>query len=331
MRAGLCRYPRLIEEDPAEQCSALQSKQKRKSESGKRKQINAERGVACTSVPENIKYYILTFSQVGVLFLSCESCVSRPTMPRTLELMTRTGKIARLPLGIRTELNRRLLDGEQGIKLVEWLNASIVVKEVLEEEFGGRPISGANLSQWKSGGYQDWLRHEESRQIVSSLAEQHQELDEAADGKEISDRFAGMLSVELIPLTRTLLEEKKSPAEKWQQLREVLRELSQLRRDDHRATRLTIKRDRWQRRVEREDEKEDKRMDKEHREKLCAPYLAMLELDSMAKLFGGGEAARRIAAFILECQNDLEPGRLVNNLDRKSDPPPSAPNSTELK
>jgi hypothetical protein len=245
--------------------------------------------------------------------------------------MTRNGKIARLPQGIRAELNRRLLDGEQGVKLVEWLNASIVVKGVLEEEFGGRPITDGNLSEWKSGGYQDWLRHEESRQMVSGLAEEHQELDEAADGMEISDRFAGMLSVELISLTRKLLEEKKNPAEKWRQLREVLRELSQVRRDDHRATRLTIKRVKWERRVEREDEEEEKRMEKEHREKLCAPYLAMLELNSLAKMFGGSESARRIAAFILECQNDLEPGRLVKNLDRKSDPPASAPNSTELK
>jgi len=36
--------------------------------------------------------------------------------------MTRNGKIARLPLGIRQQLNQRLLDGQQGKLLVLWLN-----------------------------------------------------------------------------------------------------------------------------------------------------------------------------------------------------------------
>jgi len=34
--------------------------------------------------------------------------------------MTRTGKIARWPADIRTQLNQRILDGEQGQPLVEW-------------------------------------------------------------------------------------------------------------------------------------------------------------------------------------------------------------------
>jgi hypothetical protein len=37
--------------------------------------------------------------------------------------MTRTGKIARLPRELRDELNRRLREGEPGIRLVEWLNS----------------------------------------------------------------------------------------------------------------------------------------------------------------------------------------------------------------
>jgi hypothetical protein len=37
---------------------------------------------------------------------------------------TRTGKIARLPLGIRQELNQRLADGEPQQRLVAWLNAN---------------------------------------------------------------------------------------------------------------------------------------------------------------------------------------------------------------
>lgn len=44
--------------------------------------------------------------------------------------MTRNGKIARLPREIREELNRRLDDGEQGVRLVEWLNGLPEVKRI---------------------------------------------------------------------------------------------------------------------------------------------------------------------------------------------------------
>ena len=75
--------------------------------------------------------------------------------------MTRNGKIARLPHTIREELNSRLHDGQQGKALVKWLNEIQEVKEILELDFGGRPVSESNLSEWKSGGFVDWLRNEE--------------------------------------------------------------------------------------------------------------------------------------------------------------------------
>jgi len=46
-------------------------------------------------------------------------------------MKTRTGKIARLPKSIRDELNRRLEDGWQNIKLVDWLNELPAVREIL--------------------------------------------------------------------------------------------------------------------------------------------------------------------------------------------------------
>ena len=74
--------------------------------------------------------------------------------------MTRTGKIARLPLEIREQLNRRLQDGEIGKELVVWLNSLPGARAVLKKAFGGRPINKENLSGWKQGGYVDWERHE---------------------------------------------------------------------------------------------------------------------------------------------------------------------------
>lgn len=102
----------------------------------------------------------------------------------------------------------------------------------------------------------------------------------------------------------------------------MLHELSQLRRDDHRAVRTAIEREIWGRKVASEDEQADQRFDQETRERHCAPYFARLELKSLAKLFGSGDAAHNLAAFILEMQNDLPVGRLGRR-GRESDAAPS--------
>ena len=72
-------------------------------------------------------------------------------------MTTRNGKIARLPLEIREQLNVRLADGEPGNRLVEWLNSNPDVMRVMAEQFEGRPINEHNISEWRQGGYEEWL------------------------------------------------------------------------------------------------------------------------------------------------------------------------------
>ena len=72
-------------------------------------------------------------------------------------MKARNGKIARLPLDIREQLNCRLADGEPGNRLVEWLNSIPAVMRVMAEQFEGRPITEGNLSEWRAGGYEEWL------------------------------------------------------------------------------------------------------------------------------------------------------------------------------
>src|SRR6266446_6933011 len=57
------------------------------------------------------------------------------------DIMSHKGKIARLPLAIREQLNRRLQDGEIGRDLVVWLNSAPEVQAVLKAEFGERPVN----------------------------------------------------------------------------------------------------------------------------------------------------------------------------------------------
>src|SRR6266403_6134643 len=84
---------------------------------------------------------------------------------------TRNGKIARLPLAVRQEFNRRLDEGEQGKKLVAWLNGLPAVQAIVTTEFGGKPIREQNLSEWKQGGYRDWLAKQEALEIAERLRE----------------------------------------------------------------------------------------------------------------------------------------------------------------
>jgi hypothetical protein len=72
--------------------------------------------------------------------------------------MTRNGKIARLPLAIRQELNQRLQDGQKGRQSVAWLNGLPEVQAVMASEFRGKPIAECNLSerlrlQWEKLGF----------------------------------------------------------------------------------------------------------------------------------------------------------------------------------
>jgi hypothetical protein len=81
------------------------------------------------------------------------------------EHMNRTGKIARLPHDIREKLNRRLRDNLPGPKICEWVNRLPAAKVVCAE-FARRngkdksPINENQLSEWRRGGFQDWLREQ---------------------------------------------------------------------------------------------------------------------------------------------------------------------------
>ena len=236
---------------------------------------------------------------------------------------TRNGKIARLPKCIRDDLNRRLEDGEQGKQLVEWLNGLPQVREILEGYFNGHSISEQNLSQWKQGGYADWLKHQETCDLVQRVAEQAEDLEASAKHRPLSDCLAPLLALELKRVSETLLKETTDPHERWQRLRELLQEIGQLRRDDHQAARLRMDQADWnheQARIAEEKYQADLR---EEKRELCAPVLAQLEVAAWAPLFGGGEAGHKIGAFLVEVQKDLPPGSLTSA--SKTAPVPSSP------
>lgn len=85
----------------------------------------------------------------------------------------RRGKIGRLPLAIREQLNRRLLENQLRKTIAAWINGLSEVKALLATFNDGNPagpIDERNLSDWYLGGYQDWLKRRERLERTKELA-----------------------------------------------------------------------------------------------------------------------------------------------------------------
>src|SRR5690348_12700177 len=102
---------------------------------------------------------------------------------------TRNGKIAHLPHTIREQLNLRLQNKDQARTILPWLNSLPEVKKILADHFDSRPITKQNLSEWKHGGYRDWLIRQDALEFV-------QNLDSAQDlgDKSLSGNFTDKLA-----------------------------------------------------------------------------------------------------------------------------------------
>ena len=168
--------------------------------------------------------------------------------------MTRNGKIARLPRPIRDELNRRFRDGEPGVQLVDWLNGLPEVRRVLAEAFGARPISEQNLSEWKAGGYCDWLARQETLSQARELAADASELTQATDGRltdHLATALAARYAAALANWNGEMTEELRR---QLRALRSLCQDIVELRRGDHSGARLSLEQERLQREREKTEE-----------------------------------------------------------------------------
>jgi hypothetical protein len=155
----------------------------------------------------------------------------------------RTGKIARLPLALRRELNRRLRDGQPGGKLLEWLNGLPEVQSVMAAEFQGVPIGKQNLSRWRKGGYKDAVEQENTQMEVKLWLEEIGSLREAVK-EGLTEELAFYLAVHAA-LELKRLKSAPAGAEKAKAWRELRSSVVALRRGDLDLERLRLQREKY--------------------------------------------------------------------------------------
>jgi len=169
--------------------------------------------------------------------------------------MSRIGKIARLPHDIREQLNRRLQDGQSGPDILHWVNDLPQCRQMLAQKFGGRPIDEGNLYEWRHGGYEEWLWHEDRRDRLGAVFENVAKLDAVGDGAQFAERLGVIFAAEL---ARHLdfLEGISDMNERWIRLREISRELTRFRRENCNNQRLRLAEQRLENETERQRNQE---------------------------------------------------------------------------
>jgi hypothetical protein len=158
--------------------------------------------------------------------------------------MARIGKIARLPKAIRDRLNQQIRDGVPGTDLIVWLNDLKPVQEVLCRHFNGREINENNLTEWRQGGYKDWLAHQDRLDWTRCLSDEAEDI--AADSGDLPfiERVGALFEVVLGKFVEQLLatpEAQKTTAGDFQNLIQFSQELARHRSLSQSAVALRLK------------------------------------------------------------------------------------------
>jgi len=229
--------------------------------------------------------------------------------------MARIGKIARLSRAVRAQLNNRLQDGGEGKQIVRWLNSLPQVKRVLADRFDGKPINEQNLSDWRQGGYEEWLAHQDILAQAGELAAHQQELATAVPGKSLADhlaaaigfRYAAILAAQGPELDEKSLTQLKA-------LSRICQAVVKLRRSDHNAARLKIEMERWELACLQMAEDKTESIKRQQREALAAPILGIFKKVERLEKLGYGEAAQMGVDYLHEVETCEDPAHFKSKV-----------------
>jgi len=169
-----------------------------------------------------------------------ESAPNTPPVSSFTMTLPRKGKIGRLPLSVREQLNLRIADGVETTPLLAWLNAQVDTQEILRRDFASRPVTPQNLSEWRQGGFQDWLRAQRTLDLARDMAEQADSLDKIMGAERYSERLSTIMAAQLAQIAIPLMEETGDLKQRWTNTRQVLKELARLRHSDYLATKVKL-------------------------------------------------------------------------------------------
>ena len=137
-------------------------------------------------------------------------------------------KIARLPHALREQLNQRLLDNQSAPQILPWLNETAALKYP-------HAINDGNLSEWRCGGFADWLEKQDRVERTKQLAEFSLRIAEAGGGTmNLPAAIAGGQIMEVLEefdpaLLKTVLAEEP---EKWIDILGALAKLQKSKADE---------------------------------------------------------------------------------------------------
>jgi len=229
--------------------------------------------------------------------------------------MARIGKIARLPRAVRAQLNSRLQDGAEGKQIVQWLNSLSEVKQLLADKFDGRPISEQNLSDWRQGGYEDWLAHQAITAQAAELAANQQELAAVLPGQSLPDHLAAAVSFRYAAILAAQGLELDEPALcQLKALGRIGQAVVKLRRSDQNAARLKIETERWERVREQMDSDRADTLKRRQREALAAPVWGALKKGERFVQFGGGKSAQMAVDLLDEIETCPDPAHFQSKV-----------------
>jgi hypothetical protein len=145
--------------------------------------------------------------------------------------VTRKGKIAQLPFALRELLNQRLRDGQLAPKILPWLNGAAGLR-------GRGCINDGNISEWRQGGYQDWLAGQEQVEKTRRLAEHCLRIAEAGgSAMALPASIAGAQLMEVLEGLdpETLKAAVGDDPENWLKTLEILARLQRSKADERMA------------------------------------------------------------------------------------------------
>lgn len=187
-------------------------------------------------------------------------------------MKARRGKIARLPNHLREELNHRLLQNEPASKILPWLNSLPEMQAIIAEmgSAGGHPVGPCddnNLSEWRHGGYADWLRRRERLDDTRQLAAFALELSKAR-GASLAEGASAIAAGKLFELLDACADEGASASS----LKDLVQSVAALRAGDLGAQRLAIEHEKLKRK-DRELDQAEARFQRE----TCRLFIAWCE------------------------------------------------------